>query len=90
MRYTALLREQTVNRLKNLCPSEQRFGSKLSFALNTNLKDQLRSGRPSEVDRAGAIKAIGKDPILTIEELADDCECGNATISKILKTAGKK
>ncbi|KAJ1373382.1 hypothetical protein KIN20_035762 [Parelaphostrongylus tenuis] len=54
-------------------------------AYNTNSKDKLRSARPHEVDREAAIDAIEEDPTLVVEKLADDVNCGHATISRILK-----
>ncbi|KAJ1366864.1 hypothetical protein KIN20_027645 [Parelaphostrongylus tenuis] len=48
---------------------------------NTNLKDELRSGYLREVGRKAVIEAAEEDPILIIEELADDLDCGHATVS---------
>jgi histone-lysine N-methyltransferase SETMAR len=57
---------------------------------DTNVNDQPRSGRPREIDREAVIEAIDLDPTLTTEDLADEFECTQMAIWKILKAAGKK
>lgn len=57
---------------------------------DTELEDQPRTERPREIDREAVIEAIEEDPTLTTGDLANDFECSNEQIQKILKAAGKK
>lgn len=51
--------------------------------------NQPRSGRPREIDRDAVIETIDLDPTLTTGDLAEDFDCGETIIRKILKEAGK-
>ncbi|KAJ1347794.1 hypothetical protein KIN20_002957 [Parelaphostrongylus tenuis] len=50
---------------------------------NTNLKNQLLSGRPRETNRETVIEETEEVPTLTIEELADDFDFDHAAINRI-------
>ncbi|KAJ1352412.1 hypothetical protein KIN20_008740 [Parelaphostrongylus tenuis] len=68
--------------IRDLCLGEQ-FWSPASAELrssNTDSKDPLRFGRQRENDQDADVETNGKDPTLTIEELANDCDYGHATL----------
>ena len=55
---------------------------------NLSTDDQARSGRPREVDRDAVIEAITDHPSKTTRMLADDFDCSQSQIDRILKDAG--
>ncbi|KAJ1347522.1 hypothetical protein KIN20_002596 [Parelaphostrongylus tenuis] len=55
---------------------------------NTNLEDQLHSTRLRKFHRMTVIEADKENPTVTIEELANDFNCGLVTISIIMKVVG--
>ncbi|KAJ1348245.1 hypothetical protein KIN20_003501 [Parelaphostrongylus tenuis] len=54
------------------------------------MEDQPRFERLREIHRLAVVKASKEDPTLTTEKLADDFDCGHATINRVLKAAGNK
>lgn len=54
-----------------------------------NLEDQPRLGRPREIDRQAVLEAIEEAPSLTTRMLADDFECDQWTIVRVLEELGK-
>lgn len=56
---------------------------------NEALNDKERSGRPRESDREAIIAAIELDPSMSTRMLAEEFDCDNKTIQRILQEAGK-
>jgi hypothetical protein len=53
-----------------------------------DVADKKRSGRPQEVNRVAVVNAVEAHPSLTTRMLADDFDCDQATIVRILHDAG--
>ncbi|KAJ1368844.1 hypothetical protein KIN20_030186 [Parelaphostrongylus tenuis] len=58
--------------------------------MQIDLADQLRSGRLREIYRELSIKAINEDTTLPTGDLADDFQCSDEQIRKILENPFKK
>ncbi|KAJ1374476.1 hypothetical protein KIN20_037167 [Parelaphostrongylus tenuis] len=72
-----------MQRLEDLSWANTFWFSVENRADNTNLKDQLQSGPPREVDQEVVIEAAEKDSTLTIEEPTDDFGCVHATTTTV-------
>ncbi|KAJ1371416.1 hypothetical protein KIN20_033367 [Parelaphostrongylus tenuis] len=75
------IRTSTVQ-IRDLCPGEQVLGpaSAELRSSKTDSKDHLRFGRQRQNDQDADVETNDKDPTLTIEELANDCDHGHATL----------
>jgi histone-lysine N-methyltransferase SETMAR len=54
-----------------------------------DIEDRPRSGRPQLINRTAVLAAIEESPTLTTGMLAEDFDCTNATINRILHELGK-
>lgn len=54
------------------------------------ISDSPRSGRPPSMDNDAILAAIEADPTLSTRMLAEDFQCSNTQIAKILHKAGKQ
>ena len=52
------------------------------------ITDKKRAGRPREVDRVAVVNAVEAHPLMTTRMLAEDFDCDQASIVRILHAAG--
>ena len=52
------------------------------------ITDKKRAGRPREVDRVAVVNAVEAHPPMTTRMLAEDFDCDQASIVRILHAAG--
>ena len=52
------------------------------------ITDKKRAGRPWEVDRVAVVNAVEAHPSMTTRMLAEDFDCDQASIVRILHAAG--
>ncbi|KAJ1373288.1 hypothetical protein KIN20_035648 [Parelaphostrongylus tenuis] len=83
-------RTSTMRRPKDLHPGKQPFEFLLSLHRQHQVEELAALRTSTRSSSGGRHQSTGGDPTSTVEDLADDFDCGVATISRILKAAGKK